>query len=108
LENLTLEELSQIVEQKPWLVENAYCQKLILTAYKHKAIHGKKQVLYSQVSKSCSTFLIRKTSRKAFATKDQSFLIVTIHKQKKYNHLFLQMKKSKMTLCRSKMSLLSL
>ncbi|CBY43317.1 unnamed protein product [Oikopleura dioica] len=48
------------------------------------------------------------TVRKAFATKDQSFLIVTIHKQKKYNHLFLQMKKSKMTLCRSKMSLLSL
>jgi len=48
LENLTLDELSQIVEKKPWLVENAYCQKLILTAYKHKAIHGKKQVLYSQ------------------------------------------------------------
>ncbi|CAG5104992.1 Oidioi.mRNA.OKI2018_I69.chr1.g1736.t1.cds [Oikopleura dioica] len=48
LENLTLEELSKIVEQKPWLVENEYCQKLILTAYKHKAINGKKQVLFSE------------------------------------------------------------
>ena len=57
LENLTLDELSQIVEQKPWLVENAYCQKLILTAYKHKAIHGKKQVLFSQVLKIALKFL---------------------------------------------------